>query len=198
MFSTVNINRHLHHNNDIPSDPHVFGPGMWISYHILAYNSKTYDEHVIYCKTARYLSSGIPCHTCREHAKEFIKLNPPEKSIVDNDPKCMFRWSCSLHNNANMLTGKSIVDWNIMYDKYASNSPQCTTECAIESLSSKSKISTKENILFRMPPKVIIDNNINKDADKNVSQHYNHKMYIKNANKRLPESLKDKGKNKKI
>lgn len=107
---------------EIPSSPTVFGPGTWFSIHVLAYNSRTTDEQVNYCKMVRIICSSLPCETCRNHATEYIEKNPPEKAI-SNDVKSMFKWSCALHNNANVLTGKPMVDWNIMYDKYSKNAP---------------------------------------------------------------------------
>lgn len=193
MFGVNTQNKHVHHNNEIPSMPHIFGPGMWIAYHVLGYNSQDYTDHVYYCKIVRRLNSGIPCHTCREHAKEFTKLNPPESAIVEGDPKCMFRWSCALHNNANLLTGKNIVDWNIMYEKYSTNSPQCTGQCDVEIPTKPGiKPSTKPNqtLINRLTdntlkirnnsPKVIVDDS---EVDRHVSRNYNHKMYIKNSKK---------------
>jgi hypothetical protein len=66
---------------------------------------------------------------CRGHAVDFIGLNPPENVVSDTDIKAMFRWSSALHNNANRLTGKPMVDWNTMYDKYSNNAPACVGDC---------------------------------------------------------------------
>jgi len=104
-------------------DPRKFGPGMWLSIHILAYNAKNKDEQVIYCGLIRTLCSNITCHTCREHAVEFIKSNPPERVINENNTKTMFEWSCKLHNNANKITGASILNWELIYKEYEKNAP---------------------------------------------------------------------------
>jgi len=98
------------------------GSGTWYTIHQLAYNSQSIDDQKTYCKNVRIIASGLPCTECRHHAMDYIKINSPEK-YISSDPKSMFKWSCEFHNNANNLTHKSIMDWNVMYDLYSKNAP---------------------------------------------------------------------------
>lgn len=113
-------------SHKIINDPKKFGPGMWTSIHILAYNSKAKVDQLIYCKTIRILCSNLPCHTCRSHAIEFIENYPPEKVVSDKDEKAMFKWSCDLHNNANKEKRPSspVVNWELFYNEYEINAPK--------------------------------------------------------------------------
>ena len=107
----------------ITDDPKKFGKGMWLSIHVLAYHAKDKDVQINYCSIINTLCSNIPCHTCRNHAMEFIKSNPPQKMIDINNPKAMFEWSCKLHNNANNITGAPMLNWELIYKEYEKNAP---------------------------------------------------------------------------
>jgi len=162
---------------DIPSDPKDWGKGAWVVIHVLAYNAKTRDDQLSFCKQIRIVGTSLPCHTCRKHATEFIKQNPPENDVIDGDEKAMFKYSCKLHNNANKIQGKSMVDWTIMYKKYADNSPKCVGECAgpqeeiKEDLVNKSGFTgfrpqlNKGSVRVRQPLLLIPESNIKQQVD---------------------------------
>ena len=107
-------------------DRKIFGPGMWISIHILAYDAKTKDDQLSFCKIVRTLCSNLPCHNCRAHATEFIDNNPPEILTSDTDETAMFKWSCDLHNNANTkkIPPSPLLNWEPIYKEYAQNAPK--------------------------------------------------------------------------
>jgi hypothetical protein len=108
---------------DIKSDPKKTGPGMWLTIHILAFNSTTIDSQKIFCSTIKIICSNIPCSNCRQHAMDYIESNPPEKYISE-DSKSIFKWSCDFHNDVNKRTNSTILDPNILYSKYEENSPK--------------------------------------------------------------------------
>jgi len=118
-----------HHQVDLPSNPLVFGPGIWISIHIMAYNSITKNEQEIFCKQVRNIVSSLTCHECRKHGSNYILNNSPENYIDDKNNKAMFKWSCDFHNSVNKLTGKEEVKWEDMYLKYVNNAPLCQGNC---------------------------------------------------------------------
>ena len=115
----------------VPGDPLVHGPGGWMIIHILGYHAKTKEEHLSLCKTYRIIANNLPCPKCRRHALEFIKLNPPEGAVT-NEETCMFRWSVDWHNYVNRINSKAIVDWKFVHKNYSLNAPTCNGDCNAE------------------------------------------------------------------
>src|SRR6185503_5764349 len=64
---------------------------------------------------------SISCEECRDHAKQYIKTNPPNVR-TDLD---MFKYTCDFHNNVNTKLGKPTYDCSVML-----GAPTCST-CSV-------------------------------------------------------------------
>lgn len=111
------------------SDPKIFGPGLWYSIHITAL--KLGEESFV--NWLRVMISEIPCEKCKNHATEYLTLNPPEnyKGIQDESTSeliGMFKWTWKFHNDVNARLSKPILDYNYCYTLYTS-SEKCSKEC---------------------------------------------------------------------
>jgi FAD-linked sulfhydryl oxidase len=90
-------------------DPAYYGPGVWYAIHKIAhtYNDKRAAKYI------RNLIETFPCIKCRNHAIEYLKLNPIEKSIgkmLNKNgkqlPLGLFVWTWIFHNSVNLRIGK--------------------------------------------------------------------------------------------
>lgn len=52
------------------------------------------------------LAEFYPCHICAEHLRETIKTDPP----VVSGTLGLSNWLCRMHNNVNLVLGKSEFD----------------------------------------------------------------------------------------
>lgn len=110
----------------LTNNKNKFGPGMWYSIHILAFNAKTREQQILYCKTIKTLCSNLPCHTCRDHALKYLEETSPEKAINDDNERSMFKWSCDFHNNVNVTKTppSPMLNWELLYKEYHENAPK--------------------------------------------------------------------------
>lgn len=104
------------------SEPSYWGPGVWFSIHVAAYNA--IDKHTTDCfiNLVDVLSKTIPCEKCREHFQDFVKKNPPRNAQPETRggrDVTMFRWAFSLHNKANAYTNKPVVGFGTAYDYFS-------------------------------------------------------------------------------
>ncbi len=111
--------------NDItkfPSDPKIFGPGLWFNTHIMAMDADTYDKIIQFISYIRFITQKLPCSDCNNHAIKYISINPPENFINLTDKKGkkigMFKWTWIFHNDVNNRLGKNIIDWDTAYNMY--------------------------------------------------------------------------------
>lgn len=112
------------------SDPKIFGPVMWYNIHKLSLKL-TEDCYIAYIKE---LIPIIPCSTCKQHAIEYLKLNPLKEFIGVKDPTTgdnigMFKWSWIFHNSVNERLGKNIMNFDTAFNMYNDISQICSLEC---------------------------------------------------------------------
>ena len=90
-------------------NPKYFGPGYWISWHIKAYKSNTYDKK---CETARSIVidiSGLLCASCKIDSIEYVKNNPLMYVVKSNDKFSLFKWTVDFHNYVNRKLNKKLL-----------------------------------------------------------------------------------------
>lgn len=108
--------------NLIDSDPSVWGPGVWMTLHILGFHSNTQDKFKSFIETLNIIISNLPCSKCRDHAMLFIKNTNYNSYLNMRAPNGKllgpFRYICDMHNNANVLLNKSKVSWVDAYKEY--------------------------------------------------------------------------------
>ena len=109
-------------DNLVTTDPKVFGPGMWMTLHILAFNSNTLRQSHNFLFTLRPIIEKIPCKECRLHALSFInKTNYDKYKNIKNKEGLYvgaFIYVCDMHNNANIWLKKDAVRWQTAYAAY--------------------------------------------------------------------------------
>lgn len=128
----------------ISTDPSVWGPGMWLTLHILAFESTSLLRAKLFFPTLISIVSKLPCKQCRTHALEFINKNDykPYLNMKTSNNKHVgpFRYICKLHNNTNILTGKDEIHWMDSYKEYSNISNICDGQCG-DNLSTEIKLS---------------------------------------------------------
>jgi len=127
----------------ISTDPSVWGPGMWLTLHILSFESTSLLRAKLFFPTLISIVSKLPCKQCRTHALEFINKNDykPYLNMKTSNNKHVgpFRYICKLHNNANRLKGKVEVHWMDAYKEYSNISNICDGQCG-DNLSTEIKL----------------------------------------------------------
>lgn len=112
------------------SDPTTFGPGMWYTIHVTALKIGQ-DNFLAWIYV---IIDSIPCLTCKTHALEYLKQDPPSgyKDIYnesDGELIGMFKWSWKFHNSVNLRLSKPIQDFNTIYKMYSDDSFICSDNC---------------------------------------------------------------------
>lgn len=108
--------------NIITTDPKVFGPGMWMTLHILGYNSNDLSKAKQFSYTIKSIIEKLPCKKCRNHAIQFINKTKYSNYINQKNRQGLyigpFIYICDMHNNANNLLNKPIISWRESYAIY--------------------------------------------------------------------------------
>lgn len=90
-----------------------WGPGIWLSIHILAFRSDKRSNLQQFITYMKDVSDFLPCLDCRKHCKEYIsKLDP-----VDNVKACLY-WSWKFHDKVNEITKNSYRPTFIQLQEY--------------------------------------------------------------------------------
>ena len=104
------------------SDPLIFGIGIWFSIHIMAAAATTAERKKAFYIFIRTLVAALKCPTCRKHAMEYVKENPPEEFPYTTDEEgndiTLFEWSRIFHNVVNKRLGKPEYDFKSVYPIY--------------------------------------------------------------------------------
>ena len=101
-------------------DPSSWGPYAWKTLHSIAAHSDAQNEISSFKLYAHSLADSLPCNTCRQHMKEYLKSHPiPDKNC--------FEWTVTFHNNVNKRLGKP--ELNIEEAKLNYNKNICTSAC---------------------------------------------------------------------
>ena len=131
------------------SDPRYIGPGAWSMLHLAAkradvegHTGRTGPRTSMFLGMVEMYRESFPCGDCRKHFDDFCKINPP--ILSDNKQMSAFHWSWRAHNNANIITGKPPVDFEVA-DKWWSHSG-CESGCGMDSdLSSTQSLNPNSN-----------------------------------------------------
>ena len=110
------------HNVEFPSSPPVFGPGVWLSMHVLAIDSVNDIAIDFFMEWVRKMVYRLPCSNCVKHATSYVSYHPmePYRKYVDLNGvrNGMFFWSWLFHNDVNKRLGKPIISYEDAYKLY--------------------------------------------------------------------------------
>ncbi len=105
-----------------PTNPNIFGPGIWLTIHILAILVKTDNDIDQFIKSLHNIFDKIPCNECYLHTIDYLRLVPPYlfRNVINNKMERigMFIWSWKFHNNVNLRLNKSLIDYETAYNMY--------------------------------------------------------------------------------
>jgi len=97
--------------------PSVWGPLFWHTIHItaLGYPQEPSYAHKRAAKEFfEALGILIPCPVCREHYQTHLQKMPISPHLDRRDD--LFKWTVELHNNVNLLLGKSkMMESSVIY-----------------------------------------------------------------------------------
>jgi len=120
-------------NNIIISDPKVWGPGVWMTLHIIGYTSNNLYKAKNFISIITDIISNLPCDKCRKHALGFVREHDFTPYMSMRGPNNLFtgpfKYICDLHNYANKLTGNSTVSWVEAYIEYNNIKKNCDGPC---------------------------------------------------------------------
>ena len=118
----------------IPIETTVWGPGVWMTLHIIAYTSNKLEKVENFISIITDIIKHLPCEKCRIHSFKFIKSNDfktyKTMTISDNNYIGPFKWMCMMHNNANKLLGKPQISWINVYKQYSNITNLCDGPCS--------------------------------------------------------------------
>ena len=66
------MSNHNHDKITDPTDPTVFGPGLWYSIHVTSLEIAEKD----FINWIEIILNRIPCLTCKQHSLEYLSKNP--------------------------------------------------------------------------------------------------------------------------
>ena len=97
----------------------IWGPSMWFSLHTITF---AYPLNPSESEKANYkiffdnFKNVIPCSVCKKNYIRHLKEHP-----IDNYLSCrkkLVYWLIDLHNLVNVETGKKILDYSVVINKY--------------------------------------------------------------------------------
>lgn len=120
---------------DALTDPKIFGPGMWMTIHILAIHAKRPQEMLRFIQVVEKLINNLQCKHCQTHALVYMHKHPMVDYMHYTNKKQipigMFVWSVEFHNTVNKFLDKPVMDWQVAYVLYSTELP-CGENCATE------------------------------------------------------------------
>ena len=106
-----------------PSDPKIFGPGVWFVIHSSAHDAIDEKSITDFLAFIRKIVTILPCGDCRNHATEYVNTHNPNDFIdlVNESGKKigMFKYTWMFHNAVNERLGKRIIDFETAYHMYS-------------------------------------------------------------------------------
>jgi len=102
-------------------DVNLWGPPFWFILHTITMNypdKPSYVEKRHHFDFFNNLQYVLPCDVCREHYRANFKKNPIE-SYLDNK-KSLVEWGVRMHNEVNLMSGKSAFTTEQVVKKYLS------------------------------------------------------------------------------
>ena len=97
----------------------IWGPHMWFSLHTITFdypiNPSEFSKENMN-KFLIALQHVIPCSVCQKNYKRHLREKPPNKYL--NNRSEFVYWMIDLHNIVNAETGKKIVDYDTVLNRY--------------------------------------------------------------------------------
>lgn len=97
----------------------IWGPSLWFSLHTITMNyptSPTYLQKQDYKNFFISLENVIPCNICKKNYKRHLIEYPINNYL--NSRKNLSYWLIDLHNAVNAETGKKIISYDKVIEKY--------------------------------------------------------------------------------
>lgn len=93
--------------------PKVFGPGLWMSIHLMALRAKDGTSKLEFRNFMHMVRDNLKCLECKGHCTDYILKNPIEPYFYYTGPEgenigC-FKWSWEFHNTVNSRLGKPVI-----------------------------------------------------------------------------------------
>jgi FAD-linked sulfhydryl oxidase len=88
----------------------IWGPAYWYKLHMIAINypyNPTRDKAASTAQDVFYFVKNLPCEECRQHASEYIHLNP----IHLGSSYTFQSWVFEFHNSVNRRLGKREITY---------------------------------------------------------------------------------------
>ena len=111
---------------DRNSDPRYIGPGSWAILHMAAKRADAISDFKPFLWLVDTYRQGFPCGDCRKHFDEFCTINPV---TVTGRSDAAFHWTWRAHNNANILTKKPVLDYEVVNKWWTRGG--CATGCVV-------------------------------------------------------------------
>lgn len=94
--------------------------GIWFDLHLRSYIAKDLRQQKNFIKYLRETIKYLPCEKCSKHALNYISTNPPRvgTSIDHSGVPNMFVYMFEFHNYVNRRLGKSLADFQNVYEYY--------------------------------------------------------------------------------
>lgn len=101
-----------------------WGKGFWMCIHLTGADATSPEKAQFYCDWLRMIISKLPCGDCRNHAAEYITLNPPELA------EDAFIHSWRFHNTVNRRLKKPEMDYSTAAQMYIGDGIKtCNSGC---------------------------------------------------------------------
>ena len=135
-----------------PSDPKIFGPGLWFAIHFKAMRCTDKRSMTEFAEFMEDLSYNLPCEQCRSHCQNYIERHAIKdyNEVKDKNEEYigMFMWSWNFHNGVNQRLKKPTIDWETAYNMYTETETNfCSSDCGSDSSDNEPIIT-----VYNQPP----------------------------------------------
>ena len=102
-------------------DPKLWGPPLWLSLHIFSvYYDPKNEEDINRCISfIKNLPYQLPCFSCSEHAKNYIKDKEHDLHQICRTKKNLFEFYVDFHNYVNIRNKKRTYTYEEAWDMYS-------------------------------------------------------------------------------
>lgn len=122
------------------SDPTRIGPGVWWAMMKMSARSINNVDRLHACREFRIMCEDFGCEDCRNHARSYIRKNPPESHI--ESAMSLFKWVATFMNAVNTRIGKPTYNKKALWKEFATpkksvtlvephTTKQCTSGCKV-------------------------------------------------------------------
>jgi hypothetical protein len=191
MSSLINNNYQENiHNNEHSKifDVKSIGPGGWYMIHLLAANAITYEDRLSCLFMFKVISTKFICLSCREHFREYCEKDSPEQYCADN--KQLFYWTWKCHNNANLLTNKTIFSYEEAEALYLDPNLECKSGCGNQNNIETNPITTYQ--MYNIDDKITLSPYVASTQYVNQNNTYQDNNYYQNLSTNQTHLLRKK------